>query len=278
MLLNREIIIDSVKRRFFLFIPENIKNNFLVLSLHGAGGNAKISMFETNLIEIANKDGFFIAFPDALPKDIDKEPDFKYNPQIWQAKDIDGFDSPDLKFIKEIINSIKKEYNINNVFVTGFSNGAIMSSYLSIKIPDLISAIAPVCGRLLKPPDDFHSFIPIILFVGDSDPIFPINGGEVKLFWGNKIVVPSLEEYINPYIDLISPPREITNKITDDYEKTEYMNKDTKLIVFKIFNHGHIWPGGKSKLTYDITGYPNKNFSANDFILSFFKEQIQSKL
>ena len=276
MLLNRELIINGVKRRYFLFVPGIVKNNFLIIALHGAGGNAKISMFETNLIENATKDGFYIAFPDALPEDINREPDFKYNPQIWQAKDSNGFDSPDLVFIKEIINSTKKEYSIQNVFVTGFSNGAIMSSYLSIKIPDLIKAIAPVCGKLVKPPNNFYPFIPILLIIGDSDPIFPINGGEVTLFWGNRIIVPSFEEYVEPYIELIKPPREITNETTKDYEKTEYINKETKLVIFKIYNHGHIWPGGKSKLTYEITGYPNKNFSANDFILSFFKEQIKS--
>ncbi len=243
----------------------------MLLSLHGAGGSSGISIYETNLTERAEKDGFPVVFPDALPKDISKKADFKNNPRIWQAKAIDGIESPDLFFLTELIKSLCNEYDVNNVFATGFSNGAIMCSYLAVKIPDVISAIAPVCGKLVTPDTLTEPPIPIFLIVGNSDPLFPVNGGEVKLFWGNKINIPSLEEYSTPWINLISAPRVVTSLSNENYETVIYRNKLTELNITRIFNHGHIWPGGKSKLTYRITGQPNRNISANDMIIEFFK-------
>jgi polyhydroxybutyrate depolymerase len=274
MIIQKEILIDGFPRTYKLFVPKkrSAENNFLLLSLHGAGGNSDISIYESSLDERAAKDGFIIAFPDALTRDKFQKDDFKNNPRIWQAKAIDGIESYDLVFISELIKFLVKEYNIKYVFATGFSNGAIMCSYLALKIPGQLTAIAPVCGKLVSPSSDIDAIIPTLLIVGDSDPLFPITGGKIKLLWGNTMEIQPLDENLTAWIDLISPPREIRSINTENYNSTSYKNNNTELKIIKIFNHGHIWPGGKSKLTYRIVGKPNRNVSANDLILEFFKK------
>ena len=273
MLLSKELNIAGKIRTYQLFIPDrrSKENNFLILSLHGAGGSSDISIYETGLIDRADRDGFIVTFPDALPGDTSKTADFKNNPRIWQAKPIDGIESPDLLFLSELIKLLRLELKVDNVFATGFSNGAIMCSYLALKNSDILSAVAPVCGKLVTPEID-DKIIPTLLIIGDSDPLFPLSGGKVNLLWGKTMNVQPIGEYIAAWIDQILPPREVSSIKTNNFNSISYINSITELNIVTIFNHGHIWPGGKSKLTYRIVGNPNRNVSANDLMLNFFKK------
>jgi len=274
MLQQREIYIDDIKRTYQISVPEkrSKEQNFLVLALHGAGGSSDISIYENSLDERSEKDGFIAVFPDALPEDISKPADFKTNPRIWIAKPADEKEPRDLSFLRKLILELKNEFGIENAFATGFSNGAIMCSYLAIKIPELLAAAAPVCGKLLPPDMHMDKTIPMKLIVGGSDPFFPLDGAVVKLHWGNDFHVPPIREYTEPWINLVKEPREKTRTENENLESVTYSNNETEFGIVIIRNHGHIWPGGKSKLTYRIVGQPNRNISATDMILEFFRK------
>ncbi len=59
----------------------------------------------------------------------------------------------DVGFISALIDSMIKDYNINpkRVYVTGISNGAIMSYRLACELSHKITAIAPVDGNIPNP-------------------------------------------------------------------------------------------------------------------------------
>lgn len=274
MLYQRELNIDGIKRTYQINIPQRIsaESNFAVLALHGAGGSSDISIYENSLDERSEQEGFIAVFPDALPANHEKPADFKTNPRIWIAKPTDGNEPRDLTFIRALIINLKKEFGLQNVFVAGFSNGAIMTSYLAIKIPELITAIAPVCGKLLPPEPNVKRIIPTKLIIGGSDPLFPLDGAVVKLHWGNDFYAPPVKEYTEPWIAMVSKPREITHEENENMETVTYSNRETEFSIVTVRNHGHIWPGGKSKLTYRIVGEPNRNIFANNIILDFFRK------
>ena len=56
----------------------------------------------------------------------------------------------DVGFISALIDLMIKDYNMdpNRVYMTGISNGAIMSYRLACEIPHKIAAIAPVDGNI----------------------------------------------------------------------------------------------------------------------------------
>lgn len=56
----------------------------------------------------------------------------------------------DVAFISALLDKLESKYkiNIDRVYATGMSNGAIMSYRLACELPDRFAAIAPVAGTL----------------------------------------------------------------------------------------------------------------------------------
>ena len=106
-------------------------------------------------------------------------------------------------------------YDPQRIFVTGISNGAMMSYRLAIEIPEKIAAIAPVAGAL---PIDLVTYnisnVPISVCVmsGTHDPLVPWEGGLVGfprnprgivlsgphsvMYWVGQIIVLTLKSYL----------------------------------------------------------------------------------
>ena len=87
----------------------------------------------------------------------------------------------DAGFIAALIESLIVDYGLNpdNVFVTGFSNGAFMAQRMATDYPDLLRAVSAGSGSIgttehsLQPKDP----VPILLMHGEQDKIVPFEGG-----------------------------------------------------------------------------------------------------
>ncbi len=95
--------------------------------------------------KLADKDGFIMVYPDGIELNWnDGRMDEEANDRAHR-ENID-----DVGFISALIDSMIKDYNINpkQVYVTGISNGAIMSYRLACELSHKITAIAPVDGNI----------------------------------------------------------------------------------------------------------------------------------
>lgn len=118
---------------YYLFLPSNYDSARawpLIITLHPSTGRG--NMMVDFLSEQAEKKGYIVAGPNSA------------NSNYWafsEAKDI-----------FQMIEEIKKNYNvdINRIFLTGFSSGAIMTYYLGLNYPEKFRAIAPFAGYLKK--------------------------------------------------------------------------------------------------------------------------------
>jgi len=95
---------------------------------------------------------------------------------FWDAAPTAG--NYDVAFIAKLLDHLEATLCVDpsRVFSTGMSNGAQMSSLLACRLPDRITAIAPVSGEEFLTPCDGRP-VPIIAFHGSADPILPYAGG-----------------------------------------------------------------------------------------------------
>ena len=86
------------------------------------------------------------------------------------------------------IEQIRKKYSIdaNQIYLIGFSQGAIMSYSVALTRPDLVKGIAAVSGRLLeeiKPkiaaPEKMQH-LKVLISHGKNDNVLPVNNAPVK--------------------------------------------------------------------------------------------------
>ncbi|KXK14629.1 MAG: phospholipase/carboxylesterase [Chloroflexi bacterium OLB14] len=170
---------DGLERTYLLHVPSSYDENkatSLVLLFHGGGGNAENQQRTSGFNELANKEGFIVAYPNGTGKFSDKI-------LTWNGGICCGYASEnqidDVGFIRALVTELQTQYNIDSkrIYATGFSNGGIMSYRLACEASDLFAAIAPVSGtqnfEACKPSEP----VSLIHFHGTDDTHLPYNGG-----------------------------------------------------------------------------------------------------
>lgn len=163
----------------------------LVLLLHGSSGEGASTLAGSSLKTAADKHGFIIAAPTGAMR---LGHGFAWN--VPGVVTTDGTapgagDRDDVRYLLSIVDLLVKQglADRSRVYVTGFSGGGRMASWLGCVAPTRFAAIAPVVGlRAGAPlkadttqPDPAscqpESPVPVIAFAGTSDTTNPMAGG-----------------------------------------------------------------------------------------------------
>jgi len=278
------IMVNGLRRTFIIHLPASDKSKEmvpLVIVLHGGGGNGQGMMKLTNsgFDKLSDKKGFIVIYPDGIDKHWNDGRNEMSDPK----------DNPDdVGFISALINDLIKKYNANpkRVYVTGMSNGAIMSYRLGCELSDKIAAIAPVAGNIpenliqhCKPANP----VAVLAINGDSDPLVPFKGGDVTGPFGKKKLgkVLSAHESVLFWIknNGCSPNPVVTDEPDNDRDDGTYVQKqqfingrnNCEVILYTIKGGGHTWPGGYQYLGKWIIGKTCRDINATDIIWEFFE-------
>jgi poly(3-hydroxybutyrate) depolymerase len=68
--LERTIFHEGLLRNFILYVPESYDRNTatpMVFNFHGYGSNAEEQMYYSNIIEVADDEGFLVLHPQGTP-------------------------------------------------------------------------------------------------------------------------------------------------------------------------------------------------------------------
>ena len=228
--------------------------------------------------ELADRDGFFVVYPQGVDKSWnDGRPD-----KISGAhrKGID-----DVGFLGALIEHLIYEYPIDSarIFVTGISNGGLMSFRLGCTLNDKIRAIAPVTAQIpsaLEPLCRSESEVSLAVFNGTEDPLVPYNGGQITVFRQQRGEVLSTDETIKIWQNknrCRSKARvtEVPDLAADGTRvtKIEYTQcaAESRVVLFRIDGGGHTWPDGRQYLPVRRVGRTSRDINACDEIWEFFK-------
>jgi polyhydroxybutyrate depolymerase len=268
------IQVGGRERTYDVHLPPNLANVqalALVIALHGGGGDDDNIARMSGMSAKADREHFISVYPNGSGRLGDKL-------LTWNSGNCCGYaldqKIDDVEFIRALIDKMLATYPIDakRIFVTGMSNGAMISYRLGCELSDKIAAIAPVSGALnidCKPSQPLS----VIAFHGTGDQHVPYNGGA-----GTKSIDPHprTDQSVAYAMTFWSerdgcnatPKRDERGNIVHD-TYTNCANK-TGVELYTIKGGGHAWPGGvRGSFLGDA---PTQDISATDLMWEFFKQ------
>ncbi len=275
---------NGTERSYYLHLPYGFdakKHYPLVLILHGGGkGDGGTAAKYLGFDAVADREGFVALYPNGI--------NAQWNDgrgTNLRGTDLAGID--DVAYLSELIRYMHKRYGTDprNVFVTGASNGGMMTLRLGCEIAPQLTAVAPVIANIPKniigqcrPGKP----LPVLLMNGTEDPLVPWNGGFVTSPVGKKKggAVVSTEETVAFWrkADHCTSPGKtepLPDRNKDDrshVEITRYQAcaDDTKVILYRVIGGGHHIPGTDVREFRRLLGNKNMDFRASEAIWDFF--------
>jgi polyhydroxybutyrate depolymerase len=283
------IIFEGKKREYIVHFPANYSKQVppaLVIILHGGSGSAERMEKVTKYDALADEKGFIACYPDAF------EGNWNDGREVIQSR-ASRLNVNDVGFISALIYKLEMAFDLDpgKVYITGVSNGGTMTLRLACELSDKIAAAAAVIANV---PEEIYGTckpkqkVPIIIMNGTQDPLMPYNGGYVTVGRRTRGKVKSTDETVKLWIqnnncDASAPLIEKIHKdINDsvDTEKITYKSKDkddAEVILYKINNGGHTWPGGPQYLPERIIGKASKDVVMEEEIWNFFEAHVKGK-
>ena len=270
---------DGRTRTYLLHIPPqyNGSESFpLVIALHGGGGNSENMMEKTGFNNLSDEKGFIVVYPDGVGR-------FKNRLLTWNAVHCCGyaFDNniDDVGFIRALIEKLQNNLNIDSkrIYVTGHSNGGMMTYRLGAELSDIIAAIAPLAGTIGGKENDNSTLIiitepnypvSVIALHGLLDESVPYDGGRGNNTRNDRFDL-SVNESISFWVEHnecdITPNRNISdsgNVVIDYYLNGE---NESEVALVTVINGGHAWFGSDKDTT------ENQEINATEVIWEFFE-------
>ena len=283
------IIVDGLKRTYLIHIPSSINVNEplpLLIVLHGGGGNGKsmVKLTKGGFDRLSDKKGFIVVYPDGIDKhwnDGRNATETGYSTHEENTNDV--------AFIAALIDHLIKKFNADakRVYVTGMSNGAMMSYRLGCELSGKIAAIAPVAGNIPKNLIQLCSPscpVAVLAINSENDPLVPFTGGDVTGPFGRKKLgkVLSASESVMFWVKKndCSPDPVVTDLPDNDpddgtrVQRLQYLNgkNNPEVILYIIKGGGHTWPGGDQYLGEWIIGKTCRDINATEIIWDFFEK------
>lgn len=259
------ISVDGRTRTYLLHVPARHDATGripLVLVLHGATQSPESAERMSGMSGLADREDFVVAYPSGTGR-LSRVP-------TWNSGNCCGYaltnQVDDVGFIRALIDKIESEYPIDpkRVYVTGISNGAMMSFRLACELSDKIAAVAPVEGAQNLDCRPAHP-VSVIIFHGTSDRLVPFDGGSTPYQVGGRRTDTPVADTVAFWVKedgCASAPR---HEESSEVHTTIYAGcKDgTGVALYAIQGGRHMWPG------LAISG---NNVPASDLMWSFFTQ------
>jgi polyhydroxybutyrate depolymerase len=188
------ISVKGEQRHYRVYRPSKLNGNqrpsALVIVLHGGGGSGT-SASDPNknalgvMNSVADRDGFVAIYPDAT---LDSSGRPGWNDCRSDDKLKSGAD--DVGFLAELVKQNQDNFKIDRskVFMSGTSNGAMMTYRFAMERSEMLGGIATSSGNIAKHPTAGRckagplNPLPILMTHGSQDPVVPSEGGFVACF------------------------------------------------------------------------------------------------
>lgn len=260
------LTVDGRERTYLLRTPGRVDEDAalpLLLVLHGAGGNAAKAERATGLTQLADADGFIVAYPNGTHA-TGVAGEFAWNAGTCCArpkkKNID-----DVAFIMAAISDIQAQLPVDpdRIYVSGFSNGGMLSYRLACERPGFFAGVAVVSGAL-NVPGCAATATSVIMIHGTADATVPYRGGKTNPRtaarfgqWTNSSFSSTVDYWSATDGCGRVPFRTVDDRVTR--LSFDGCADDTRLEAVTITDGGHRWP------FEDEVG-----FDASDAITEFF--------
>lgn len=277
------LAVDGRLRRYLVHDFSGSEPAPVVILLHGGGGNGENMVEQTGFDAVAAREGLIAVYPygtNALFDNVLLTWNAGHCCSYAMREDID-----DVRFVSLLIDELVATRGVDpeRVYVTGLSNGGMLTHRLGRELPGKIAAIAPVISSIFGDEPQQHFAMPALILNGADDRIVKPEGGAlgVSLLGGaiggsrtaDRAALPITQqgEYwaavngCSGHIDMGSALREL--RIYDGCSGGAVHS-------YVVLNNGHAWPGGTAPRA--DADQPTQAVDANELIWNFFRQQRRS--
>lgn len=244
----------------------------LVIALHGGGGNADNAERMTGFTALVEREGIVVAYPNGSGRR--QRVLLTWNARhccaVAMERNVD-----DVAFLSALIDTLIASQQVDpaRVFVTGMSNGAMMSHVAGWRLAGKVKAIAPVVGTVFGDEPPAPAPVRAIIFNGVRDESVPFAGGKpggIGRDQWRRDARPSLEQgaYWARANGCGAEPRRDSVANVVSYRWPCPRGREVELHA--VVDGGHAWPGGRSGRRRGGDRVPTTP-NATEMIWAFFK-------
>jgi polyhydroxybutyrate depolymerase len=262
---------DDVERTYLVHTPPAWGPGTslpLIIALHGVPSTGQLMRAITGFDGSADQYGYVVAYPNSVFTD------WAMGCDCTRAE-FEGVS--DVRFIQKLIGELEAHLGIDRdrVFVTGFSQGALMTHQLACQIPEQLAGVASVAATMLAPVAAQCSPgqpVRSLFFHGTEDLQFPPEG-RIEVNTSSISIGETLSTWSQANGCTGEPTMVMEPDTADDgttVERWTYpgCNPGGDLIYYHIQGGGHTWPGAAAGSPG--SGLMTRDISASDLISQFF--------
>jgi polyhydroxybutyrate depolymerase len=175
--------VGGFQRTMTVFVPDRVARNArrplpAVFVLHGALGTGSVVRRQLRMDDVARREGFIVVYPDGLRRGWN---DGRTQRGLWRGR---GGRANDVDFLTHAARRLIRLGIADpaRIYLTGVSNGGMMSLRMACEAPPLFAGIAPVIASMpvgLSQRCRPERAVPMLLINGTADPLVPYFGGKV---------------------------------------------------------------------------------------------------
>lgn len=281
-----DMTVEGEERSYTVFIPDKVSQRRepapTVFVLHGGFGSGDRVRRYLSLDRVAEREGFVVVYPDGM------EGGWNDGRETMIRKRFHGDPPDDVLFLTRLADSLiaRRIADPQRIYVTGVSNGGMMTFRLACEASNVFAAFAPVIANMpeiLVRDCEPERGVPILVINGTDDPLMPYDGGAIR-FLGQRggWVISTAETmafwrrnnrcFERPETrSLPDRDRSDGSRVVMDYNVR--CDSGAPVILLSVEGGGHRVPGaarGRGFLGRAILGRQNNDISAAEVIWRFF--------
>ena len=242
---------QNLIREYYLYEPLTIQENPpLVFVLHGFTGTALGISSYSGINALADEYGFVACYPQGT-SDQNGNNFWNVGYNFHQNQNVN-----DVSFITSLAEYLQNEYDYdaNNTFVTGMSNGGEMSYMLACETEDIFKAIAPVAGTMFGSSwtDCAPASMPVFEIHGTNDGVTLWDGNLTDTYWGP---YPGIENVIDFWVEensCISNENVFLGNINTIKHRYFDCVDNVEVWLYEVVNGTHDWPGYSASAIWEF--------------------------
>lgn len=269
-LTRRTLTVGGREREFFIHIPAtcNGKPSPVVFALHGGASSTGIAMhLKADFTKLGEQHGYVTVYPSGV--------------NGWNIGSHDAYsvrrrtsDADDIGFFRAMFDTLIAEgiADPNRMYVTGGSNGGVMTQFLACHLADRIAGAGVVVATLPRAAErDWPKPsrpVPILIMLGTEDPMKPWDGNadqmsaeETVAFWRRQngcLGEPRKRDL---------PNRDPNNGCRVRAQRWE---GQAPVVFYTMEGHGHGWPMQRGR-DETGTGPKTRDIAAPEEFWEFFQ-------
>jgi len=277
----RNMTINGADRHYIVSAPASGGPRPTIFVLHGGGGSANNAIRSTGFEPLVARENLVAIYPNAFRRE--------WNDGREGRQQTRG-NTDDVAFIRILVKALVDEgiADPKRIYVTGPSNGGMMTLRLLCEAPDLFAAAAPIIASL---PVDAASKcrparpLPVLVINGTADPLVPYAGGGVG-FAGRRGNVISTDETMTLLRRINGCSNASTTERLTDLDPnddstvmvTSWTNcsSSAPVVLYRVDGGGHRIPhrnGVRMPMMDRLLGKENRDFDAPEAIWAFFRDK-----